>query len=49
MPLIQLRDVTAGYDSKPIVKGITLNVKMGDRIAIVGLNGQASKQLLFGG
>ena len=37
--LITLTDVTAGYEGRPQISGVTLAVNKGDFIGIVGPNG----------
>jgi len=38
-PIIKMDGVATGYDGKPILKNITLNVDDDDRIALLGANG----------
>jgi ATP-binding cassette subfamily F protein 3 len=45
-PLIHLNQVTAGYDSKPILKRINLSINPGERIALLGPNGQGKSTLV---
>jgi energy-coupling factor transport system ATP-binding protein len=45
-PLIELRDVEFGYDSRSIVRGVSLKVYRGDRIALLGRNGSGKTTLV---
>lgn len=38
-PIIKMEKVSTGYDGKPILKNITLNIDTDDRIALLGANG----------
>ncbi|WP_150525803.1 ABC-F family ATP-binding cassette domain-containing protein [Roseibium sediminis] len=38
-PIIKMDKVSTGYDGKPILKNITLNIDTDDRIALLGANG----------
>lgn len=44
--LITLTDVTAGYEGRPQISGVTLAVNKGDFIGIVGPNGGGKTTLL---
>jgi len=44
-PLIELRDVTAGYNGNPAIKGIDLSLYPGDFAALVGENGAGKSTL----
>ena len=46
MDLLKLRDLSAGYDTKPVLKGISLEVKQGDFIGVIGPNGGGKTTLL---
>ena len=46
MALVELSDETAGYGGKPILKGITLRITAGERIALVGESGAGKSALL---
>jgi energy-coupling factor transport system ATP-binding protein len=45
-PLIELRNIEFGYDSRTIVRGVSLNVYRGDRIALLGRNGSGKSTLV---
>ncbi len=45
-PAISLRDVTAGYDGRPTIEAITLEVEEGDFYGIIGPNGGGKSTLL---
>ena len=38
-PIIKLENASTGYDGKPILKRLTLNIDTDDRIALLGANG----------
>jgi ATP-binding cassette subfamily F protein uup len=44
--LVNLKDVDKGYGSRSVLSGITLGVEAGDRIGIVGRNGDGKSTLL---
>jgi subfamily B ATP-binding cassette protein MsbA len=43
---IEFRNVTFRYEDDPVLKGITLNVRMGEIIAIVGMSGAGKTSLV---
>ena len=45
-PLINLDDVTIGYDGKPVLKQISLRIDADDRIALLGANGNGKSTLI---
>eukprot|EP01119_Soliformovum_irregulare_P022645 TRINITY_DN7799_c0_g1_i3.p1 TRINITY_DN7799_c0_g1~~TRINITY_DN7799_c0_g1_i3.p1 ORF type:complete len:513 (-),score=156.15 TRINITY_DN7799_c0_g1_i3:44-1582(-) len=45
-PLLQMSDVTAGYEKKTLFRGVNLDVRMNSRIVILGPNG-IGKSTLF--
>ncbi|MDR3506029.1 MAG: ABC-F family ATP-binding cassette domain-containing protein [Acidocella sp.] len=44
-PMLQLDGVDIGYDSKPILTGVSLRIDMEDRIALLGQNGNGKSTL----
>lgn len=44
-PLVALREVTAGYDGHPILRGCSLTLRRGDFAALVGPNGSGKTTL----
>ncbi|MGE4425630.1 MAG: ABC-F family ATP-binding cassette domain-containing protein, partial [Solirubrobacteraceae bacterium] len=44
--LVNLKDVDKGYASRSVLRGVTLGVAAGDRIGIVGRNGDGKSTLL---
>ena len=44
--VLQVRDLTKGFDGKALFKGLTLDVVRGDRVAIIGANGVGKTTLL---
>jgi iron complex transport system ATP-binding protein len=45
-PIVELRDVTAGYRSRPVLDRISLAIAPAERVAIVGPNGAGKSSLL---
>lgn len=46
MALITCRDLTLGYDGKPVVSGLNFSVNSGDYFCIVGENGSGKSTLM---
>ncbi len=46
MVIIQLTDVCVGYGGKPVLDGIELTIEAGERIALVGRNGEGKSTLM---
>ena len=44
--LVNLKDVAKGYGSRSVLRGVTLGVAAGDRIGVVGRNGDGKSTLL---
>jgi ATP-binding cassette subfamily F protein uup len=44
--LVNLKDVDKGYGSRSVLRGITLGIEEGDRIGIVGRNGDGKSTLM---
>ena len=44
-PILALDGVTAGYDGRPVLRGLSLRVDMDDRIALLGANGNGKSTL----
>src|SRR3954451_16400340 len=44
--LVNLKDVAKGYAARTVLTGVTLGVKAGDRVGIVGANGDGKSTLL---
>ncbi|MFP4560802.1 MAG: ribosomal protection-like ABC-F family protein [Thiohalorhabdus sp.] len=45
-PLLGLKDLRAGYDSDPVLRGISLELHPGDRIGLLGPNGAGKSTLI---
>lgn len=45
-PILQLRDVTAGYGSTHVLKQVSLSLTQGERLAIIGRNGAGKTTLM---
>ncbi len=44
-PMLQLDRVDAGYDSRPVLRGVSLRLDMEDRVALLGANGNGKSTL----
>src|SRR5215210_8457273 len=44
--LVNLKDVVKGYGSRSVLRGVTLGVAAGERIGVVGRNGDGKSTLL---
>jgi ATP-binding cassette subfamily F protein uup len=44
--LVNLKDVAKGYAGRPVLTGVTLGVSAGERIGVVGRNGDGKTTLL---
>ncbi|HEY0368297.1 MAG TPA: ATP-binding cassette domain-containing protein [Chthoniobacterales bacterium] len=45
-PLVELRDVQLQFDSKPVLRGVSLNVEPQDRLVILGQSGSGKSTIL---
>ena len=45
-PLLITRDLSAGYDGRPVIRHVTIDVQPGERVALLGPNG-GGKTTLF--
>jgi branched-chain amino acid transport system ATP-binding protein len=46
-PLLELVDVTSGYDSVPVIRGVSLSVGEGELVALIGANGAGKTTTLM--
>ncbi len=44
-PILSMDGVSVGYDGKPLLRNISLRIDMGDRIALLGANGNGKSTL----
>jgi len=45
-PMVTLEDVAIGYDGKPLIDDVSLQVRAGDRIGVLGANGAGKTTLI---
>jgi ATP-binding cassette subfamily F protein 3 len=45
-PLLVLEDVVAGYGDKPVLEEVTLSIRSGERIGLLGVNGAGKTTLI---
>jgi ATP-binding cassette subfamily F protein 3 len=45
-PMLQLDDITIGYDGNPVINQVTLDIRPGDRIGLLGPNGAGKSTLI---
>jgi len=46
-PLLSVDNLSTGYSKKTVLEGVSLHVKEGERIAVVGRNGAGKSTLLL--
>lgn len=39
MTILQLENVTGGYTKKPVIKDLSFEIKKGELVGLIGLNG----------
>lgn len=44
--MLELKDIEAGYNSKPVLHGVSLNVGKGEVVALIGPNGSGKSTVL---
>lgn len=44
--MLELKDIEAGYNSKPVLQGVSLNVGKGEVVALIGPNGSGKSTVL---
>jgi branched-chain amino acid transport system ATP-binding protein len=44
--MLELKDIEAGYDGRPVLKGISLDVKKGEIVALLGPNGAGKSTVI---
>ncbi|MDG4868369.1 ATP-binding cassette domain-containing protein [Guyparkeria sp. 1SP6A2] len=45
-PMVTLEDVSIGYDGEPLLRGVDLQVRAGDRVGVLGSNGAGKTTLI---
>ncbi len=45
-PMVTLEDVSIGYDGKPLIEDVSLQIRAGDRIGVLGANGAGKTTLI---
>ncbi len=46
MNLVEIRDLTIGYDGKPVVSGLNFDISAGDYLCVLGENGSGKSSLV---
>ena len=44
--MLELKDIEAGYNRKPVLQGVSLNVKKGEIVALIGPNGAGKSTVI---
>jgi ABC-2 type transport system ATP-binding protein len=47
IPVLRVANLTAGYDGRPVISGINIEVALGEWVALLGPNGSGKSTLLY--